>query len=197
MSKSFEGVKMKSVILGLLFITLLASPVWAGSFSIDFNDHSTQLGLVQRLNSQSYGDTLGKLRYLYNDDSRTNLVGISGGVLGAPGNVDGLKLGVDVALNGGQTKNDQKVMAVGLGFSAEYSPAILSGLGFDTHLVYSPKIFTFLDSEDYFEWGVGARFKLLPNARITLAFQNIQVDIKDLGNKDLDETVRFGIEIDF
>ena len=188
---------MKSVIFGLVFFSLLVTPVWAGNFSLDFNDHSTQFGLVQKLNTQNYGDTVVKARYLYNDSSRTNLGGIAAGVIGEPGNVEGLKLGIDVALNGGQTRNDKEFLAVGLGFSAVYAPAVLRGLGLDAHLVYSPEIFTFLDSEDYFEWGAGVSYQVLPNARITLAFQNIQVDIKNQPRSDLDETVRFGISFAF
>lgn len=188
---------MKSVVLGLVFFSFLAAPAWAGNFSLDFNDHSTQFKFVQTLDTQNYGDTLIKARYLYNDDSSTNLGGVSAGVTGAPGNLDGLKLGLDIGLNGGQTENDQEVLAVGFGFSATYAPPALHGLGLDTHLVYSPEIFTFLDTEDYFEWGVGASYQVLPNARITLAFQNIQVDLKQQRNLDLDETVRFGIEFTF
>ena len=188
---------MKSVILGLVFFSLLTTPVWAGSFSLDFNDHSTQFGYIQNLNTQNYGDTVAKVRYLYNDDSRTNLAGVSAGVIGTPGNADGLRLGIDVALNGGQTENDQEILAVGLGFLAEYAPPALRGFGFDGHLVYSPEIFTFLDSEDYFEWGVGASYQVLPNAKLTLAFQNIQIDLKNRNGFDLDETVRFGIKLTF
>ena len=64
---------MKSVVLSLFFLSLLTSPVWAGTFSLDFNDYSTHLGFVQKLNTQTYGDSVAKIRYLYNDDSRTNL----------------------------------------------------------------------------------------------------------------------------
>lgn len=188
---------MKSVIIALIVFTFFASPVWARSFSLDFNDHSTQFGFAQELNAQSYGDTVAKVRYLYNEDSSTNLAGLAAGVIGAPGNVAGLKLGVDVALNGGQTDNDQKILAVGLGLLAEYAPPALGGFGVDGHLVYSPEIFTFLDSEDYFEWGLGASYQVLPNAKLFLAFQNIQVDIKNQGRSDLDETLRFGINLSF
>lgn len=188
---------MKSVLLGMVLFALLGTPVWAGSFSLDFNDHSTQFGYVQKLNTQTYGDTVVKVRYLYNDNSRTNLAGLAAGVIGSPGNVDGLKLGIDVVLNGGRTENDQDVLAVGLGFAAEYAPPVLRGLGFDGRLVYSPEIFTFLDSEDYFEWAVGMGYQVLPTAKVTLAFQNIQIDTKSRSSFNLDETVRFGITLTF
>lgn len=188
---------MKSALLGLLFVSVFALPAWAGSFSFDFNDHSTQLGFAQKLNTQQYGDAVIKGRYLYNEESDTNLAGIAAGVIGAPGNVSGLSFGIDVALNGGRTSDDQDLLAVGLGMLAAYNPPALSGFGVDAHLVYSPEIFTFMDTDDYFEWGFGASYLVLPNARITLAFQNIQVEIKNRGNRDLDETVRFGIKFEF
>jgi len=188
---------MKSTICGLFLLVVFATPALAGNFALDFNNNSTQFGFVQKLNTQNYGDTLVKVRYLYNDDTSTNLAGIAAGVIGTPGNLDGLKLGIDVALNGGQTDNNQEVLAVGLGFLAEYAPAALQGLGFDGHLVYSPKIFTYLDSENYFEWGAGVSYQVLPNAKVTLAFQNIQIDLKNQNAVDLDETVRFGINLLF
>jgi hypothetical protein len=188
---------MKSVVLGLAFLSLFASPVWAGSFSLDFNDFSTQLGFNQNLNTETYGDSVIKLRYLYNDDSRTNLGGVAVGVIGTPGNVDGLKLGIDVALNGGATEANQEILALGLGFLAEYTPPALRGFGLDGHLIYSPRIFTFLDSENYIEWGVGVNYQVLPTARVTLAFQTIQIDLNNRNGFELDETVRFGISFDF
>lgn len=188
---------MKSAFLGLLFLSVFALPAWAGSFSIDFNDHSTQLGFVQKLNTQQYGDAAFKARYLYNEESDTNLVGVAGGVIGTPGNVNGLSFGIDVALNGGRTSDDKDLLAVGLGMLAAYNPPALSGFGVDAHLVYSPEIFTFMDTDGYLEWGFGANYLVLPNARLTLAFQNIQVDIKNRGDRDLDETVRFGIMFQF
>ncbi len=188
---------MKSAIWGVLILAFCVTPVWAGSFSIDLNQHSTQLGYVQQLDTQNYGDTFAKARYLYNDDTSTNLVGVSVGVTGTPGNADGLKLGLDVAVNGAQTKDDQKLLAVGLGFLAEYTPPVLRGFGIDGHLVYSPEIFTFMDGKDYFDWGIGASYKVLPNARVTLAYQNIQADIKNRGDRDLDDTVRLGFRLDF
>lgn len=188
---------MKSAFLGLVFLFVFALPAWAGSFSFDFNDRSAQLGFVQTLNTQQYGDSVIKGRYLYNEDSDTNLAGIAAGVVGEPGNVNGLRFGIDVGLNGGRTRDDKDFLAVGLGFLAEYAPPVLRGFGVDGHLIYSPEIFTFMDAEDYFEWGFGASYLVLPNASITLAFQNIKVDIKNRGNRDLDETVRFGIKFEF
>lgn len=188
---------MKSVVLSLFLFPFLLTSVWAGSFSLDLNDHSTQIGYLQKLDSQNYGDTIIKGRYLYNDDTSTHLFGVAGGVVGTPGNVDGLSLGLDVGLNGGRTKNSKDLLAIGLGLGAEYAPPALRGFGVDGHLVYSPSIFAFADSEDYFEWGVGASFLVLPNAKVTLAYQNIEVDVKNVGNRDLDDTVRLGFKLEF
>ncbi len=188
---------MKRLFLSLVLSLAFVPAVFAGNFSIDLNQHSTQVEYVQQLDTQNYGDTFAKVRYLYNDDSSTNLFGAAAGVTGTPGNAAGLKLGLDVAVNGGQTKNDQKLLAVGLGFMAEYTPPALQGVGFAGHLVYSPEIFTFMDGKDYLDWGCGVSYKVLPNAKVTLAYQNIQADIKNRGNRDLDNTVRFGISLDF
>jgi hypothetical protein len=188
---------MKSVILGLFFLSALTLPAWAGSFSIDFNDHSTQLGIAQKYNTPQYGDSVVKGRFLYNEDTDTKLLGIAAGVIGTPGNVAGLNLGIDVNLNGGSTADDLELLAAGLGLSAEFNPPQLQGFGVDAHLIYSPKIFAFMDVEDYFEWGFGVSYLVLPNARLTLAFQNIEVEIENGGDYEIDDTVRFGIEFEF
>ena len=158
----------------------------AGSISLDFNDHSTQFRVAQKLNTQQYGDSVVKARYLYNEESRTNLAGIAAGVIGTPGNINGLKIGLDVSLNGGRTDADQDLLAAGLGFLVEFAPPALPGLGVNAQLVYSPEIFAVLDAEDYFEWGFGASYLVLPNAKIMLSFQNIQVDLKNSGESDLE-----------
>ncbi len=188
---------MKSVILSVLFLFVFCQGAFAGSLSLEFNDYSTEIRIAQKLNNQQYGDTFVRARYLYNQDTRTNLAGLAVGVVGTPGNIDGLKLGFDVALNGGWTVADQEFLAAGLGFLVEYTPQVLPGLGVNAQVVYSPKIFTFVDADDYYEWGVGASYLVLPNAKILLSFQNIQVDLKNSGKADLDETVRFGIKFDF
>lgn len=188
---------MKSGLITLLLLPLFVATATAGSFSLDLNDHSTQIGYVQKLNTQNYGDTVAKVRYLYNDDSSTHLVGVAGGVVGTPGNLDGLNLGLDINLNGGQTKDSQKLLSIGVGFNAEYVPPALRGFGVDAHLVYSPSIFSFMDGNDYLEWGFGASFLVLPNAKITLAYQKIEVDIDGFGDRDLDDTLRLGVKFEF
>ena len=188
---------MRSFLLACILVPLLGVSAWAGTFSLDLNDHSTQFGYAQKLNTQSYGDSVARVRYLYNDDTDTHLIGVAGGVKGSPGTVDGLKLGIELALNGAETKDDQEILALGLGFNGEYMPPALRGLGLDAHLIYAPDIFAFIDCEDYLEWGVGASYQVLPNAKVTLAYQQIDVDLEGGGSKDLDETVRIGVKFEF
>ena len=188
---------MRSLLLTSALVPLLSLPAWAGSFSIDLNDHSTQLGYSQKLNTQSYGDSSARVRYLYNDDTRTHLAGIAGGVSGSPGTVDGLTLGLEVALNGGQARDDYDFLALGLGFNGEYMPPAMRGLGFDTHLIYSPDIFAFIDAEEYLEWGLGTSYQVLPNAKVTLAYQKVEVGLQGPGKKDLDDTIRVGVKFEF
>ncbi len=187
---------MRSIVPILLFV-LCASPLWAGTLSVDLNDHSTQIGFSQNLPTQTYGDSVVQLRYLYNDHTDTNLLGAAAGVSGSPGNIEGLKFGFNLWANGASTQNDQQLLAIGLGASVQYAPPALHGVGFDGHLIYSPDIFVYQDAKEYAEWGFGASYQVLPNARITLAYQNIQADVKDAGDIDLDDTVRVGLKLDF
>ncbi len=188
---------MQSFILSLLMLAASSLPAWAGSLSIDFNDRSTQIGYLQKLATPQYSDLVLKARYLYNEDTSTNLAGIAAGVIGSPGSLAGVQFGIDVALNGGRTIDEQDILALGLGFLVGYNPPALPGFGLDTRIVYSPEVFTFMDADDYFEWGVGASYSVLPNAKVRLVYQSVQVEIKNHGNRDLDETARIGISFEF
>lgn len=187
---------MKAALLALLG-TCLALPAWAGTLAIDLNNDSAQLHYTQNLNTQSYGETFAKGRYLYNDDTDTNLIGVAGGVIGSPGDIDGLKFGFDLGLNGADTGNDLDLVAVGVGGSVRYNPPELRGLGISGHVVYSPEILTFADGEDYVEWGAGLSYQVIPNASLTLAYQNIEVDFGKRGKGELDDSVRIGLSFDF
>ena len=187
---------MKTAILTIL-CACLALPAWAGTFSIDLNNDSTQLQYIQKMNTQNYGDSLAKVRYFYDDDTDTNLLGVAAGVTGSPGNADGLKFGFDLGVNATDSDNDLNVVAVGVGANISFNPPGLPGLGLDGHVVYSPEIFTFADGEEYTEWGVGVSYQVLPNASVTLAYQNIEIDFEGLGKGEIDDAVRVGLRLDF
>jgi len=187
---------MKAALLTLL-CACLALPAWAGTFSIDLNNDSTQLQYIQNLNTQNYGDSLAKVRYLYDDDTDTNLIGVAAGVTGSPGNADGLKFGFDLGLNASESDRDLSVVAVGIGVNAGYNPPAMRGLGVEGHVVYSPQNFTFADGEEYVEWGLGVSYQVLPNASLTLAYQNIEIDFENFGKGEIDDAVRIGLRLDF
>lgn len=187
---------MLRTVSAILLVLLGGGSVWAGSFSLDFNNESAQFGYLHELNREAYGESIASARLLYNDHKDTWLGTVGFGAQGSPGNIPGLKTAVEIAVNGSDTNSDN-MLAIGVGLQVDYAPPSLSGFGITTGIQYAPKIFTFIDAEYMFETGVGIRYAIMPTAAITLSYQNILIDFEDHGRERVDDSVRIGIRLDF
>lgn len=189
-------LKMFRTVSALLLVLTFSGAAWAGTFALDFNDDSAQFGYVQQLSQEAYGGSIARARLLYNDDTETLLGTVGFGVVGSPGNIPGLETGIEVSVNGSDT-DSENLLAVAFGVQVDYAPPSLRGFAVTTGLSYAPKIFTFMDAEKYLETGVGIRYAIMPNASLTLAYQNILVDFEDYEDIRLDDSFRVGIRFDF
>jgi len=189
---------MKRIFLGsVLLLGLWAGPGWGADFSLVLNDVSAQGRLNYVFDKNDYGDSFASLRVLYNDDKDTLLGTVSGGVIGEPGNIPGLKIGAEILGNLGSNDHDRSLMTVGLGLLVNYQPAQLQGLGFFGRAQYAPKLLCFLDSEGMFEASIGASYMVTPKATILLEYQNTDVHFENVGSTDIDNSVRAGILFHF
>lgn len=179
-----------------LLLFSVSGTAWAGTFSLDFNDESAQFGYVQSLTQEAYGNSLAGVRLLYNDDTETILGTVGFGVQGSPGNIPGLKTSILVSINGSDT-DGEAMLAVALGLMVDYVPHALEGLGVSAGIRYAPDIFTFIDAENYLETFVGVRYTIMPNAALTLAYQNIRIDFDEYDDVRVDDSVRIGVRFDF
>lgn len=186
---------LRTVVILLLGLSVTGT-AWAGTFTLDFNDESAQFGYVQLLNREAYGESLAGVRLLYNDDTDTLLGSVGFGVKGSPGNIPGLGTSILVSVNGSDTDSEQ-MLAVGVGLKVDYAPPALGGFGVTAGIHYAPDIFTFIDAENYLETVVGVRYTIMPNAALTLAYQNIRIDFDERDDVRVDDSVRFGIRFDF
>ena len=122
----------------------------ANSVELNFNDDSAQGRFSAVINQEAYGPWLLDFRGMFNDDDELNAWLASAGFnfVGEPGNVAGLELGIiaDVKIGDSDVRNSD-FGAVGVGALARYYPPALSGFGVGSRIVYSPKIFTFLEAE--------------------------------------------------
>ena len=181
----------------VLFLTLLAGPCWGADFSLVLNNDSAQGALNIDLDKNEYGSSFVGFRLLYNDDKETLLGSVSGGVTGEPGNIPGVKVGAQLLANLGSSRNDRNLLTVGLGLLASYQPPQFQGLGVYTRAQYAPELLCFLDSEGMVELAVGLSYMVTPKATVSLEYQNTEVDFKDVGDQDIDNSLRVGVVFHF
>jgi len=189
---------MKSIFWSsVLVFSLLAAPCWGADFSLLLNNDSAQGTFSVDLDKSDYGATFAGLRLLYNGDQETWLGSVAGGVTGEPGNIPGVKVGVELLGNMGVTKNDHDLLVIGLGALVSYQPPQFQGAGVYTRLQYAPELLCFLDSEGMTEFAIGLSYAVTPKATISLEYQNVDVDFKNVDGKDIDNSVRAGIVFHF
>jgi hypothetical protein len=187
---------MLRTVAAILFIALSAGTAWSSSLSLNFNDDSAQFEYLHLLSREAYGESNARLRLLFEDDTDTFLGSAGAGVKGSPGNLPGLETEVMVSAFSSKIEGE-KLLSIGVGLGVDYAPPSLGGLGVTAGIHYGPKVFTFLDAEDYLETTVGLRYFMMTNAALTLAYQNILVDFDAYGDVRLDDSVRIGVRIDF
>lgn len=187
---------MIRTIAALLLMAFCAGTAWAGSFSLDFNDETAQFSYVQILNREAYGESNAKVRLFYNEEKDTTLGTVGFGIAGTPGNVPGLKTGVQVSVNGSDSDSIE-MLAVSFGLQVDYAPPATRGFGFEAGVHYAPNIFTFVDAENYLETGVGVRYTFMPNASLLVNYQNILIDFEEFGDARVDDSVRVGVKLSF
>jgi hypothetical protein len=176
----------------LLFTSTLALAE-AGSVGLDFNNDSAQGYVSLSLVEDDYGKVHFNGRYLYNSDEDTNLG--SGGLVfyGKPGNVPGLTVGAGFIGYYGKSQKVYDTLNVGLTGEVEYMPAELAGVGFGAKLAYSPKVFSFRDSDGLFEYSSQAFYAVTPKIHVFIQYQGIEGN-RDVGSDiKLDRDLRVGL----
>lgn len=187
---------LKIVLAALAAVLFFAGSCWSADFSLVINDDSVQGVFGSAFNKNEFGESIVAGRLLYNDDKDTLLGSVGAGVIGEPGNVDGLKAGAQVIGNFGSS-NNRDLLTFGLGVLVSYQPPQLQGLGTYGRLQYAPKLLSFLDSERMWEAAVGLSFMFTPKAIALLEYQNVEVDFEKTGKRTIDDSVRIGIKFFF
>jgi hypothetical protein len=176
-----------------LLLTLIATPLFADSIDIGFNEDSFQAGLESSLRNTSYGNTAANIRILHNDDKETKLVSAGFDFLGKPGNMMGLTTGLGVKGYLGSTDHDLDFANVALGVRAEYTIPQLLGLGVEASIYFAPKVLSFRDSEKLLDSQIRLTFPIIPKAKVFVGYQNIMHDFDNSGDDEsIDEGLRFG-----
>jgi hypothetical protein len=193
---------IKKLLVTVTCLILLSGSALAvdNSIELTFNDDSAQARLNTIINQDAYGTSLLDFRGLYNDDDDQSAWMASAGFnfVGEPGTVPGLELGIVADVKTGDTdRQNSDFGAVGLGGLVRYYPPALGGFGFGGRVVYSPKIFTFLEAERLFEISTRAGFMITPKIGVHVEFQKVNVEFEGGGDYDLDEDLRIGFNARF
>mgnify|MGYP001156644377 CR=1 FL=1 len=194
---------MKQLLTVVTCLLAMSGSAWAAanSLELNFNDDSAQARLGMIINQDAYGTSLFDIRGLFNDEDELNgwMTSFGFDFIGEPGNVPGLELGIVADVRVGESdRDDSDFGAVGIGGLARYFPPALGGFGFAGRIIYSPKIFSFLEAERMAEYSIRAGYVITPKIGVHVEYQNVEVEYDNiLGDVDVDDEVRIGFEARF
>lgn len=84
---------------------------------------------------------------------------------------------------------------VAFGGSVRFSP--MPRVGFGGSLYYAPNITSFLDADEYTEWGLFADYQVLTQAHVYLGYRHVEVGAEKGGSAELDDHVHIGMRMNF
>ena len=184
-----------------LMLVLSAFSLAALGQSLDMNlsNDTAQIRLnVFPAGSTRFGETQVNLGLLYTTDE--DYVGTAGlMVVGETGSGSpGLDAGVGVQLFGGTTEKDNDFLAVTISGLLRYSPPALDRLKLGVYIDYSPKIVTFIDGDNFINYGVRVGYEVLQQAQIYVGYRKMDLDASGRNSDDtIDSGGHIGLEFYF
>ncbi|MDY6854411.1 MAG: YfaZ family outer membrane protein [Thermodesulfobacteriota bacterium] len=178
----------------VFFILLCTVNAHAQSISVDINEESAQLMFKSIFSEESFGDTELNARVLYTSDDLVYSLGAD--ILGEPGGMSGLEVGVGGKLYGANTK-DNDVFFIGFGALFRYAPFELDGLFFSGLLSYAPRVLSFFDAERLLEADLKIAYELVPRGTVYIGYRNLWIDIEEIEKVRIEEGIFAGLEYRF
>lgn len=86
---------------------------------------------------------------------------------------------------------------LGIGGDVLFMPESWKGLGLGAFLYVVPSIVAFQDSDGFNEYGINLNWQITSQALISLGYQNIETDIKNVGTYTIDDGAYLGIGLSF
>ena len=87
--------------------------------------------------------------------------------------------------------------AIAIGGDLLLQPESWSGFGLGAYYYTAPGVVSFLDAKDLSEYGIYASYQITPQATLALGYQQIDVDINNLGGRVFDKGGYFSLNINF
>lgn len=184
----------------ILASALLGSSLAVQADSIDFNvgDKAVRATYAHNVDS-SYKGLQVDAGWLYTDDTNTreeeNMFHLGLGVSGENWSEKG---SFDIHIGGRlpfTSIDGEKFLGLALGGSVRFSP--IERIGFGGHIYHAPEILSFLDSDQYTEYGVKIDYQLLPQAFVYLGYRDVEFEHDSGADVELNDSAMIGVTMMF
>lgn len=184
---------MRKIFVSALFL-LMAGPVMAGgsmdialtNYSLRFEHDATRVGTGAHL-------TAG---LLYNDQNGYAVSGSFNAVDAGGGRPDMVGgLGFKAFIYRHLDADPAVSLAVG-GF-VRYNPDTWNGMGVDGIFYFSPDVLSFNKTGFFYESAVRLTYKVMPQARVFIGYQDVSVDYDDIGSRAIDKGFNIGFRVNY
>ena len=101
----------------------------------------------------------------------------------------------DVGNGEGQTH--ATFAAIAIGGELLFIPGNLGGLGLGVYYFIAPSVVTFMDADNFSEYGIRMTYGITKQADVAVGYQKIKTNLNDGTTLDIDSSVFFGITLRF
>jgi len=186
-------LRLCGVLLGL---TLVAQQAAADSLDLNIHNDAARVTYARAIGAAERGlEFDAGLLYAKNPGETDNVVHAGLMVAGQNWSKQG---NFDISVGGRVVAADLKpgnVLDVAFGGRVRFSPINRFGIG--GQIFYAPKITSFLDSEEYTEWGVSTDYQLLTQAFVYVGYRRVETKIKNKGTFQIDDNLHLGMKLLF
>ena len=181
------------VLVGFVALGLCAQ-AHAQSLEIGLNDDTARVRYSTAMWGEQYGRAQMEVGALYSSEYDNHL--LNAGLLVFNDSWESpLELGVGGRFYFADTDADT-FGGLALGGQFRFAPLNWRGFGIGAQYFYAPDIVTFSDAENLSEFGARVDYELMPQARVFIAYHNIEADHEDYsGSVELDEATLFGVSM--
>lgn len=183
---------MKRSILGMLLLTLASGALAGGSMdialtntSLRFEHDATRVGTGAHITFGAlYSDGEGYLA-----SAGFNAVDASGGRADMVGGLGFKGFFFD-------PENQGSGVSIAVGGFVRYYPDSFNGLGVEGILYFSPDVLTFNDASSFHEMVARVTYKVMPQARVFIGFQDVGADYSGT-NTVIDRGFNLGFRVNY
>jgi len=181
-------------------LLLFANSTFAGMFDVQLSNNSGRFSYATEIFGGQYGPIdLGMGLFFNQDNDKIVHIGmmVRNDTLDNP-----LVISVGVRAYYGDVGNKApgphaKFGAIAVGGELLFIPDTWGGLGLGLNYYVAPSVVSYIDADNFTEYGARINYELTKQANISLGYQKIKVDLTSGETLDVDSSVFFGIGLRF